>query len=437
MNKQIMNLLSIGGSDPSSGAGIQSDVKAFTEFNANSLTVITAITSQNTSSFRTVEPVSEKILKEQLESVITDFKIDGIKIGMVYNSTIIKLIYNELKNLKIPIVVDPVIKSTTGGMLINKSDIEDFRKFLIPLATVITPNKFEAEKLSKLKLGIENNPEKIAMTIQNMGAKNVVITGIESKDGQILDFVQEKSKNYSITGNKISRINHGSGCNYSAALIFALVNKNNIKKSVQFAKKITYRSILNSKKIGKGIAITSIENKDKISTELSQAINRFVEIKNIHKNIPECQTNFVFSKNRPKSIKEVLGIEGRIVKVGNHVEVVGDLTYGGSKHVATALIAINNKFSHINSAINLKYQKSTITKIKKSKLKSVEYDRSKEPAKIKSNGSTIKWGIEEAIKNSTKVPDIIFHKGDMGKEPMIIIFAENPEKIIKKIMKII
>ena len=361
-NKQIMNLLSIGGSDPSSGAGIQSDIKAFSEFNANSLTVITAITSQNTTSFRTVEPVSEKILKEQLESVITDFKIDGIKIGMVYNSKIIKSIYNELKNLKIPIVVDPVIKSTTGGMLINKSDIEDFRKFLIPLATVITPNKFEAENISKLKMGIKNSPEKIAITIQNMGAKNVVITGIESKDNQILDFVQEKNKNYSIIGNKISRINHGSGCNYSAALIFALANKNNIKKSVQFAKKITYRSILNSQKIGKGIAITSIQNKDKINTELSQAINKFVEIKNIHKNIPECQTNFVHSKNQPKSTKEVLGIEGRIVRVGNHVEVAGDLSYGGSKHVATAVIAVNSKFSHINSAINLKYQKSTISK---------------------------------------------------------------------------
>ena len=431
-----MNLLSIGGSDPSSGAGIQSDVKAFSEFNANSLTVITAITSQNTSSFRTVAPVSEKILKEQLESVMTDFKIDGIKIGMVYNSKIIKSIYNELKDLKIPIVIDPVIKSTTGGMLINKSDIKDFRKFLIPLATVITPNKFEAEKLSKLKMGIKNNPEKIAKAIQNMGAKNVVITGIESKDSQILDFVQEKNKNYFITGNKIPKINHGSGCNYSAALIFALANKKNIKNSVQFAKRITYRSIINSKKIGKGIAITSIQNKDKINTELWQAINRFVEIKNIYKNIPECQTNFVYSKNQPRSTKEVLGIEGRIVKVGTHVEVVGDLVYGGSKHVATAVIAVNSKFSHINSAINLKYQESTIAKIKKLRLKVLEYDRDKEPIKIKSHGSTMKWGIEKAIKNSTKAPDVVFHKGDWGKEPMIIIFAENPENIIKKIKKI-
>jgi len=146
-----MNLLSIGGSDPSSGAGIQSDVKTFTKFDVHGLTVITAITGQNTSSFGMIEPVSKKILKNQLESVITDFKIDGIKIGMVFNSQIIKTLYQQLKKLKIPIVVDPVIKSTTGGMLIEKSAIADFQKYIIPLATVITPNKFEAEILSKSK----------------------------------------------------------------------------------------------------------------------------------------------------------------------------------------------------------------------------------------------------------------------------------------------
>ena len=93
-----MNLLSIGGSDPSSGAGIQSDVKTFSALEAYGLTVITAITGQNTSNFGIVEPVSKRILKNQLESIISDFKIDGIKIGMVYNSEIIKTIYQQLKN---------------------------------------------------------------------------------------------------------------------------------------------------------------------------------------------------------------------------------------------------------------------------------------------------------------------------------------------------
>ena len=151
-----MNLLSIGGSDPSSGAGIQSDIKTFDSLNAYGLTIITAITGQNTSSFGIIEPVSKKILKNQIDSIFSDFKIDGIKIGMVYNSEIIKTIYSEIRDTDIPIVLDPVIKSTTGGLLIEKMAVTDFKKFLIPLATVITPNKFEAEFLSKKKLTLKN-----------------------------------------------------------------------------------------------------------------------------------------------------------------------------------------------------------------------------------------------------------------------------------------
>jgi hydroxymethylpyrimidine/phosphomethylpyrimidine kinase len=430
-----MNLLSIGGSDPSSGAGIQSDVKTFTTLNAHCLTIITAITSQNTSSFGMIEPVSQKILRNQLDSVISDFKIDGIKIGMVYNSQIIKTLYQKLKKLRIPIVVDPVIKSTTGGILIEKSAINDFQKFLIPLATIITPNKFEAEILSKTKIGGKNTPEKIAKIIQKMGAKNVVITGIKTKNNQITDFIQEKENKYQISNDKISKINHGSGCNYSAAMIFSLANKKNIKESVKFAKEFTYNSIKNAKKLGKGILITDI--KDNVNVELSHAISKFIEIKNIYKNIPECQTNFVYSKQKPKSTKDILAISGRIVKTGGEVTVAGNLTYGGSKHVATALLIMNKKFPQICSAINLKYQNQTILKIKKTKLLVSSYDRNQEPKSNKFKKSTIKWGINNAIKNSTKVLDIVYHKGDFGKEPMIIVFGKTPKNVLEKISKII
>jgi len=287
-----MNLLSIGGSDPSSGAGIQSDIKTFSLFNAHCLTVITAITGQNTSSFGMIEPVSQKILENQLELVISDFKIDGIKIGMVYNSQIIKVLYNQLKKLKVPIVIDPVLKSTTGGSLIENSAIKDFQKFMIPLATVITPNKFEAEILSKIKINAKNTPEKAAKIIQKMGAKNIVITGIETKNNQISDFVLEKNNNYFISGEKISKINHGSGCNYSAAIIFALAENKSIKESAKFAKQFTYNSIKNAKNLGMGITITDVQKYDKINSELSDAINQFVEIKNIYKKYPRMSNKF-------------------------------------------------------------------------------------------------------------------------------------------------
>ena len=431
-----MNLLSIGGSDPSSGAGIQSDLRIFSTDNVYWLTVITAITGQNTLKFGKVEPVSVNILKNQLQLVFSDFKIDGIKIGMVYDSQIIKTIYQQLKKLKIPIVVDPVIKSTTGGELLKKSAIKDYQKYIIPLATVITPNKYEAEILSKTKINSKNIPEKTAKVIQKMGAKNVSITGIQTNENKISDFIFEKSEKYVISSNKISKINHGSGGNYASAILFSLAKNKSIKESLRFAKQYTYDSIKNAKKIGKGIAITDINKKDSIERELSESIQKFTGIKNIYKNIPECQTNFVYSKKNPKSIKEILGISGRIVKAGKKVIVAGDLEYGGSKHVATALLTVNKKFPQIQSAINIKYQNTTISKIKKLKFIVSKYDRNQEPINVKNKGSTIEWGIKSAIKNLKESPDVIFHIGGFGKEPMIIIFGDTPKKILKKISKI-
>lgn len=430
-----MNLLSIGGSDPSGGAGIQSDIKTFDELNAYGLTVITAITAQNTIGYKFTEPVSVKILKEQIRSIFSDFKVEGIKISMVYNSRIIKTIFQELKNEKIPIVIDPVIKSTTGGILLEKNAVEDFKKFLIPLATVITPNKFEAEFLTKIKIDSKKTLEKVARKIQKFGAKNVIITGIES-GGKISDFILEENTQYFESENKIQSINHGSGCNYSSALIYALSSGKSMKEASKFAKKYTFDSIRNARKIGQGIAITQNKNHDKTSTELEEAISKFVSIKDIYKNIPECQTNFVFSKKNPKSIKDILGIEGRIVKTGKTVTVAGNLEYGGSKHVATALMIMNQKFPNICSAINLKYKPEIISKLK-TRFKISSYNRDDEPKNVKRKGSTVRWGIRSAIKNTEKAPDIIYHKGDVGKEPMILIFGQSPSEVLEKIAKVI
>ena len=431
-----MNLLSIGGSDPSTGAGIQSDILSFSNMNAHPLTVITAITVQNTSKFTNVEPISPKIFDEQLESILEDFRVDGIKIGMVYNSKIIKIIYKKLHKLKIPIVIDPVIKSTTGGMLIEKKAIKDFQKYLIPLATVLTPNKYEAEVLSKVTIQNDVNLKNAAKILQKLGAKNIVITGLELEKNKITDFVLEKNSTWTITNEKISCINHGSGGNFSAIILCELTEKKTLKKSITIAKKQTLQGIIEAQKLGKGIPITNPNYTDKISQELKNAINKFVKIKGIYKEIPECQTNFVYSKKNPKSTKEILGIEGRIVKTGKKVTVAGELAYGGSKHVATSLLEVSKKFPEICCAINLKYQKSTIKKIRESGLILTSYDRVNEPKNVKINGSTIQWGTEHAIKNLKRPPDIIFHKGDFGKEPMIIIFDENPTKIMKKIRKI-
>ena len=306
-----MNVLSIGGSDPSSGAGIQSDIKTFSKYYVYGLTAVTAITSQNTRKVTSIEPVSAKSLKAQLDSIFSDFHVDAIKIGMVYNSQIIKVIHSKLRNIKVPIVVDPIIKSTTGTTLLKKSAINDYKKMIIPLAYVITPNKYEAKILSGI-----SNTKKSAKKIQAMGAKCVIITGATSSNSHISDFILEENREYVISGKKIPITNHGSGCTFSAS-ITAMLGKGerNIRITAKYAKDHVYWSIKNSKKIGKGI---NIAHKDVLngSKELEDSINYFKQIKNIYKLIPECQTNFVFAKKNPKTIKDVLGVSGRLVKSG-------------------------------------------------------------------------------------------------------------------------
>ena len=435
-----MNILSIGGSDPSSGAGIQNDIKTISSLDGNCFTVVTAITSQNTEKFSSVEPISPKIIGGQIESIVSDFKIDAIKIGMVYNSSIIKVIHSKLRKIDAPIILDPVIKSTTGGTLLTSNSISYYKKILIPLGYIITPNKSEAEVLSGNKIRTKKELVNCAKKIRKLGAKNVIITGVQFSKNKISDFILEDNKTNFIFCKKLSKKNHGSGCTFSSALAFCISNGKNISDSAKFAQDYTTQSIKNAEKIGKGIPITKIKKRrsDHIQTSLKNSVKEFTQLKNVYSLIPEVQTNFVFSKKHPKSIKDVVGISGRIVKDRKTIQIVGNFEYGGSKHIGNAVITICKKFPSIRSAVNIKFNKKIIKKFQKNGFKILSYDRANEPLKTKAKeNSTISWGIKNAIKNASRPPDIIYHEGDLGKEPMILVFGKNPNEVVKKISKLV
>lgn len=433
-----MHVLSIAGSDPSSGAGIQGDIKTCSALGAYGLCVVTAITSQNTLKFSKVQQVSADMVKSQIDSVLSDFKIDAIKIGMVYSSSVIKVIYSKLAKTKIPIILDPVFESTTCGTLLQKDAFLDFKKLLVPLAHVITPNILEAERLTGTKIHNKSDVRRALKKIQGIGAKNVIIKGGHLKGKTVTDFVLENSKFYEFSDRRIPVTNHGGGCGFSAALAVNIAKGKSLKESVKFAKEFVEESIRKSQKIGKGVHIVKAENPDKIETDLADAVSVFSNIKDIYTFIPECQTNFVFSKPNPRSLNDIIGVSGRIVKAGKSIVVAGDLKYGGSRHVGSAVLEAAKRFPKIRSALNIKYDQKIIRKATSKKLSVLSYDRDIEPLKTKiKEGSTISWGIQSAIKNSKKIPDVIFHKGDVGKEAMILIFGTNPKDVLAKLDKIV
>lgn len=232
----LKTALTIAGSDSSGGAGIQADIKAMTMLGVYAMSAITALTAQNTMGVTAVLEVPPKFLEQQIDAVFTDIPPDAVKIGMVSSAELIKTISERLqfygaKN----IVVDPVMVATSGAKLIDDNAVETLKKFLFPLATLITPNIPEAEKLSNIKINSAEDMEKAAKNIfENYGC------AVLCKGGHSLNDANDILYNGEIkifNGKKISTTNtHGTGCTLSSAIAAGLAKNLNLTDAISAAK---------------------------------------------------------------------------------------------------------------------------------------------------------------------------------------------------------
>jgi hydroxymethylpyrimidine kinase / phosphomethylpyrimidine kinase / thiamine-phosphate diphosphorylase len=439
--------LTIAGSDSSGGAGIQADMKTMSALGIYSCTVITAITAQNTSNVDHILPLNADIIKKQIISILSDIPIHAIKIGMVYNNEIITATSDILRNLKIPIVLDPIVSAGTGAQLLQRKFLSDFKTKLIPICDVVTPNINEAEKLSGIKIKNESDIKKTALKIQKQGARNVVIKGghFRNEEMIIIDTILDEFGKFTVIKNPRMKIveTHGSGCNFSAAVTAFVALKFPIVKACIMANKYVHNSIVNTLKIGKGIPVnnpisTMYEEscKYKVMEELANAIDQLINIKNFEKLIPETQSNIVYAIPYAKKIEDVAGVNGRIVKVGVRSVPTSGIKFGASRHVASSILEYMKINQLVRSALNIKNDKKILDKCNRL-FRVTHYERELEPKTIKNKeGKSISWGVSGALSKNPDA-DIIYHTGDMGKEPMIIIFGQNPQEVVDKVKKIL
>jgi hydroxymethylpyrimidine/phosphomethylpyrimidine kinase len=412
---------------------------------------ITAITVQNTEKIIEIFPIPSTIVINQIKSILEDIKIDSIKIGMVYDESIITIIYDILKNEIIPIILDPIFTSTSGQNLIKPEAMQVFTKKLLTIATITTPNIEEAIKLSGIKINTKEDIKKALQKIKDLGAKNVIIKGGRSEGGyhssnESIDTLIEDNLKVREYSNPLLRIpeNHGSGCNFSAALTAFISQGHEIPRACYLANEFVNKALQNLLYIGKGnpVVDTSITTslssfKFQVIEELTKAIREVEEIKGMGRLIPETQSNFAYAIPNATNIMEVAGVKGRIVKIDEkEVKASSSIEFGASKHIASAVISYMTINPTIRAGFNLKYDKKII-ELLQSFLKVSEYERQLEPSEFKEKeGHTIPWGIKEALRREPNT-NVIYHKGDIGKEPMIIVFGQNPEEVVKYLKRII
>ena len=244
--------LTIAGSDSSGGAGIQADIKTMTVLGVYAMSAITTLTAQNTTGVTAVLEVTPKFLEQQLDAVFTDIPPDAVKIGMVSSSELIKTIAEKLKFYGAKnIVVDPVMVATSGAKLIEDDAVETLKKFLFPLATVITPNIPEAEILSNIKIKTADDMEKAAKIIfENYGCAVLCKGGHSLNDANDILFDGEIKI---FNGKKIDNPNtHGTGCTLSSAIAAGLAKNLTLVDAIDAAKKYISGALAANLNLGKG-----------------------------------------------------------------------------------------------------------------------------------------------------------------------------------------
>ncbi|MBW2607641.1 MAG: bifunctional hydroxymethylpyrimidine kinase/phosphomethylpyrimidine kinase [Deltaproteobacteria bacterium] len=239
-SRTYRKVLTIAGSDSGGGAGIQADLKTISAMGCYGMSVITALTAQNTKGVTGIHAVPPDFAGKQMEAVFSDIGVDAVKIGMLYSAELIETVAQVLKKYKIDkIVLDPVMVAQSGDKLLQDNAIEAVKIHLMPLSSVVTPNIPEASVLLDCELHDFEDIKKGAKDLSEYGSRSVLIKGGHLEDNDSTDFLYlaEEDRFVILKGERINTINnHGTGCTLSSAIASYMAKGCEIEEAVRKAK---------------------------------------------------------------------------------------------------------------------------------------------------------------------------------------------------------
>lgn len=250
---KITSALTIAGTDPTGGAGIQADLKVFQEREVYGMSVISSVVAQNTIGVQEVQHLSIDFIEKQLESVLADIPPQAVKTGMIATPEMMELIARKLAKLPVPYVIDPVMVAKSGDSLMEEKSREIIRDVLVPIATVVTPNVPEAEILAGFPIHDRKDAEKAAEVIVNqLGAKSAIVKG-GHLTGEAIDVLYTGKEFHYFKSERFStKHTHGTGCTFSAVITAELAKGKSIAEAVVIAKNFITDAIKYSLMLGHG-----------------------------------------------------------------------------------------------------------------------------------------------------------------------------------------
>lgn len=410
--------LTVASSDCSGGAGIQADLKAFSGLGVHGASIITCITAQNAQRVYSIHELPLMSIEEQFEAVFENLMPDATKTGMLYSPEIVRLVSEKVECYRLKAVVDPVMRAGSGRLLVRDGFLESLVRELIPRALIVTPNLYEAGKITGKRVGSVKEMRSACKSIHDLGCRNVLIKGGHLR-GKAVDILYDGEFKV-FEGERIKKKVHGTGCTFSAYITGFIAKGDCIEDSVRKAKELITQEIGIARSEGEDVLnpFSSVRRDAERFTVLIKTRKAIKELESfIHpKLIPKLGINLGYALSSAESLNDVCALEGRLIKVGENAKAVGDVNFGVSRHVATIILTAMRFNPELRSVVNLKYSPEILKACRKAGLKIGSFDRQKE---------------------LSCPPDVIYDEGCIGKEAMIRILGRSPEEVLEKVRMII
>jgi len=440
----MYKVLTIAGSDSGGGSGVQADLKTILSLGGYGMSVVTALTAQNTLGIRDAVPVDPAFVALQLDAVLDDIGADCIKIGMLANAAIVRAVAEKIAKYRIEkVVIDPVMVAKDGQALLDEEGREALVRELFPLGYVITPNIPETEILTKKKIGSVSDMKRAARRLRRMGPRNVLVKGGHLEEAPV-DILHDGYQDYEFSTQRVlTRHTHGTGCTLSSALATFLAQGLPLMESIDKAKRYLYRALRFSLPIGRGIGPTNhyasiareIARTDVIE-ELDKALERLRRL-NVGHLIPEVQSNLAYAIPYAESVDDVASFPGRIIRLLNSVDTLASARFGASRQIHHLVLAAMEYDPEKRAAMSIAYSETLVKRIRALGYTVAEFDRTRTPPDLQEEeGSTLAWGVQDVMEELGRVPDAIFDRGAVGKVPLIRLFARDVASIVDLIARL-
>jgi hydroxymethylpyrimidine kinase / phosphomethylpyrimidine kinase / thiamine-phosphate diphosphorylase len=440
MNK----VLTIAGSDSGGGSGIQADLKTILSLGAYGMSVVTALTAQNTEGILGISPVSADFVALQLRAIFDDIGVDCIKTGMLCNADTVHVVAEQIAEQRIEkVVVDPVLGSKSGAILLDDGGRNAMVQSLFPLAYLLTPNIPEAEILTGRKISGIADMKKAAKRLQKMGPRYVLVKG-GHLEGNPVDILHDGSQEYEFVSQRVrTRHTHGTGCTLASAIATLMAQGMPLMEAIDQAKRYLYRGLRFSLPIGRGIgpanhyaSISREIARTQVIEELNKALERLKRLKIGHL-IPEVQSNLAFAIPFAESVQDVASFPGRIVRLVNTVSTLSMAAFGASRQIHHLVLAAMDYDPARRACMTIAFSETLVNRVRSLGHTVVEFDRNRTPLDLQQEeGSTLAWGVQDVMEELGRVPDAIFDKGAVGKVPLIRVFGKDPASIVDLIAKL-